>query len=217
MYSNRGRYKDGRDPPLSSNRNSFGSNNSGTGNGFMRPSNNGARPNHTKSPKPFKKNFPPGPGPTQYSPQAPPPPPGPAHSPVESASEGGSQVSSSGSNVSTSSSSQSQSASSKPERLSYAQMTQRSKPEPVTSTEGGGAKSASSLPISPQTTPPAAPPPQSIAKSIKSTSSAGSLSATGQGQSSGVIASKSAPTSPTKESGGVASERSNLKSKENEV
>lgn len=198
--SSRGRHKD-REVSLPFSRTSNNTVSGGSGN--ARPS-NGSRLNNAKSPKSFKKSFP------HHSTQAPPPPPGPA--PDSASSDGGSQAASAGTkteNVPSSvSTSQSQSATSaKPEKLSYAQMAQKknhqnSKPldSANSGTEGGGAKT-SSLPTSPQTAGEQAEPPQST-KSIKSTST-GSL-AVGQGQSSGTITSKSAPTTPTKESGAAA-------------
>lgn len=175
---------------------------SSTGN--IRPSNNNSRQNHVKSPKTFKKNFPS---------QAPPPPPGPAHSPVDESNQG------SGSGAEVSPPHSQSAAPSKPEKLSYAQMAQKSHNQSTKSsstpesTSAEGVAKAASTPISPLTTPPA--PPQSTSKSINS-SSTGSL-ATGQGQSSGPAVSRSAPTSPTKESGGASGERGQMKSKENEV
>ena len=160
--------------------------------------NNGQRQNHVKSPKSFKKNFPP-----SHSPQAPPPPPGPAHSPVDTGGENNHQVSSSGTETAASSHSQSAPPPSKPEKLSYAQMAQKAKAE---SSGGEGVVKATPSPL---TTPPGA---QSNSKSVVSAST-GSLTAT-RGQSSGPLMSKSAPSSPTKESSN-SSER--LMSKENEV
>ena len=221
LYScSRSRHKD-RDLSLPPSR---GGTNSG---GNARPG-NGTRVNNAKSPKSFKKNFP------HHASQAPPPPPGPD----STSSDGGSQTvtsagtktgtktenvtSSSSSSSSSAASSQSQSAVStaKPEKLSYAQMAQKknhqnsaksSAQDPANSSEGGG--KPTSLPTSPQTTEDSAAPPQS-AQSIKSTST-GSL-AVGQGQSLGTITSKSAPTSPTKESG-VSAATDGSQSKEGEV
>lgn len=192
LHSMHGRHKD--KDLLRSNASS-----NSTGN-LTRPT-NGSRQNHIKSPKTFKKNFP-----HHSSPQAPPPPPVPGALPPAAEVSGATASKSSSESISSVQSS----SSGKREKLSYAQMTQKknnqnsSKVQDAANLpEGGGAKTTSP-PTSPQTSTTVTPPaPQSTTRSIKSTST-GSL-AVDQGLSSGMLVSKSAPTSPTKDSGSVSS------------
>ena len=115
----------------------------------------------------------------------------------------------------------------KPERPSYAQMAQKKKNDQLSKTsvqdqnstlEVGGRGLSPPTPPQSGTATPSTNTQSNSSKMIKSASnSSGSLSV-GQPPGSATIASKSAPTSPTKELGGVVGGRGDgLKAKESEI